>query len=303
MSEPSGEPLVKVENLAFGGDAGGGFRSVSFEVAAGSVVAVVAEPRAAGAALLGCLAGLGRPTGGEAAVLGAPPGEKRERMVFVNGPPRFPFAVKVRELLAQIALLMDDPGGPERAFGALGIAKLGDRYLHELDPEEQQMVRVASSFIGDPDVLLFETLLQNLSPRRAGAVRRAARGLAEKGKAVIFMADEAEALVGFADAVLVLADGEQKAFASPQALMGDQMETLRLEVEAEAPLPLDALRALPFVQEAVEKAAGAVFHLKKDPDNIYAMVDALKAAGARLRALRTVRPSLEAAVLELMAPE
>lgn len=306
MSASSRETVAQASGIACAGPTGDVFKDVSFALQAGTITALVAEPKSSGAKLLDCLAGLSPPSRGSLSALGSAPAdwspEQRKRHVYLRGPARFPFGVKVKELLDQVAMLMDDPGGRKRALDTFGIEDMADSHLFGLDAESQQMVRLAGSLLGRPDLMLYDSLLQGLSPHRAARVREVMAMLREDGKTIVFVADELEPVADLAEQIMILAHGALRAFATPEAILGEQAQRLTVFVRAEDHLDPGAFRDLPFVLETLEKDGGIEFHLEQDPEHVYSLVASLKAKGARLREFRTVRPSLDSAALELMSP-
>jgi len=158
MNNVSTDVLIEVSGLSCAGSRGVALEGVSFALSSGDMAAILAEPKPLGVLLLNCLAGLAPAASGSVRVVGAEPmawtAAERSRVVFVRGAARFPYAVRVEELLDHQALLMEDADGKDRALDTFQLGDLAPRFLHTLDPESQQMARIACSVIGDPDVLL-----------------------------------------------------------------------------------------------------------------------------------------------------
>jgi ABC-2 type transport system ATP-binding protein len=96
---------------------------------------------------------------------------------------------------------------------------------------------------------------------------------------------------GLADNVVVLDRGRTLVAGSPAELTERYWPAARVVVEADDPAVLDEARALPFVR-AYERNGVATVELA-DPERVPDLVDALVAAGARLRRVEPQHPTLE----------
>lgn len=303
MSETAAAPRARLTDVCCA-SRGCAIDDVTLDIEAGRVTALVAAPKPPARMLLDCLAGLAKPTEGEVLVLGKRPEawgpEDRRRMVYVRGPARFPFAVRVRDLLGQQALLMDDPTGCDRVLEEFGLTGLAGRDLFRLDAESQHMVRVAGSLIGDPDILLYESLFQNLSPSRARLVAGRLRTLAKAGKAILYIADDMQIAEQFCDRVLVLGDGRVLAFSAPDELQESRRDLTFVEAVTQPKLDTDRALQLPFVIEAGAHGRAMHFTLEGETSRIYELLDYFRSEGVEITGLRARRFSLQDAVTDLL---
>ena len=305
MSDASQDPLICANDLACTGIHGDALAGVSFLLNPGDIAALVASPRSAGGLLLHCLGGLLRLSAGSLTVAGAAPSEwtdaHRRRVVFVRGMTRFPFGVRVRELLAQIGQIMEDPDGPDRALQALQLTDMADLFLHRLNPEAQQMARVACSLVGAPDVMLYESLFQNLSHPKADIVRSAIAEFGGDRRTVVFLADELQPVEDFCNCVIVLARGRLKACANSAALLEAHGHGLRVAVETAAPLDQAGVCGLSCVTDATQRGGLLEVSLAEQPDSLYELIECLRSQNAEIRRLSTLKPSLLDAAMAIVA--
>ena len=303
MTEITADTLVEVAGLFAKGPRGLALEDVSFAMPSGTVTALVAEPKPLGLLLLDCIAGVHPPAQGTVHIRGADPyqdDQARQRVSIVRGPGRFPWAVRVDELVRHVSTVMDDSGGAERVMAELDIGNLAKRYAAELPGEQQIMVRVACSLLGDPDVLLYDRLMQNLSPGRAAVVARMLDRARQQGQAVMVAGDDIERIQGSCDRIAVLAGGRLRTCETVENVLKSGPNCMRVEVFTASEVEPGLLQALACVQE-VRPGEGKCDVLV---DNRFAAVrellGVLEQHGIELGDVRTYRPSLPEAIMEML---
>ena len=178
--------MLKVERLTKSYATAAGplavLREVSFELAAGSSLAVVGPSGSGKTTLLGLCAGLDRPSGGEVVVageaIGAMSEDERARVrndhvgfVFQNFQ-LIPTLTALENVLVPVEL--SGRGGAGKTVEARALLErvgLGERYDHypvQLSGGEQQRVALARAFINAPKIL-FLRRADGKSGRRHGA--------------------------------------------------------------------------------------------------------------------------------------
>ncbi|HRU93846.1 MAG TPA: hypothetical protein P5195_01250 [Anaerolineae bacterium] len=307
MSDSTCAPLIEAKGLCCNGLYGDAFEDIDLCLAPGTAAALVANPKSAGFLLMHCLMGFLPHSRGELRVLGMDPRQwgrdERRRVSLVRGAPRFPFAMRVEELLSQVAMLMGDKGGCERVLEDFGLKEVRGKYLHFLNAELQQLVRVACSVLGSPDVMMYESLFQHLSPARAKTVRQVLAGERDKGKLILFVADELVSVAAFCDVAVVMSGGRVRAADKPEKMMKDNSGWLTVEIETEGDFCGAHVEKLPFVRGVEAREGRFCLMLDDSPGSIYALMDALRARGVDLRWLRVNRPSLQDIVERMLMGE
>jgi ABC-2 type transport system ATP-binding protein len=189
-------------------------RDVSFEAAAGEVVAVIGPNGAGKTTLLSIVAGIQPPTAG---TVSRPPRE----VGWVPQHPAVYTKLSVAENLRLFARL-ERVGDPDAAVRAMleqtGLRERAGDELGRLSGGNRQRVNIAVGLLADPPVLLLDEPSSSLDPRQRERLWEFIGGLAARGRAVVFSTHNVGEAERYADRVLVLADGEVLFTGTPGAL-------------------------------------------------------------------------------------
>ena len=303
MGEKPTQPLIEAVNLCASLRDGTALEDVTFSLPAGTVTVLVSAPAKAATLLLDCLSGLVQPDSGTVRAAGVSPCSwsalDRRRVSIVRGRARFPYAVKACELLDQVSLLMEEPGGRERVEKEFELENISGTYLHTLGPEQQQMVRLASSVIGHPDVLLYDRPDRNLSPGKRRILGRMIKRCRGEHKAILFISDHPHMAEGVCNRVLVLKDGRLKALDTPEKLIHSHQKLMRIEVVTDTFVDSERIHALPTVKQVAQQGDTYELVVENHHDSVQQLLEFFSAEHVRLRDLRTQRSTLADAVIEL----
>jgi ABC-type cobalamin/Fe3+-siderophores transport system ATPase subunit/nucleoside-triphosphatase THEP1 len=213
-------------------------RDVSVAVDAGQVVFLLGHNGSGKSSLLGCLAGLWRPTAGRVTLDGADvhayPSAARARRLGVI--PQLHVAAFAYDVL-QVVLMGRAPHlgvfaapGPEDeaialdALALVGLTDFRDRRYTELSGGERQLVLVARGLAQRCDVLLMDEPDAHLDPRNQFRVLEVVSDLArQRGLAVVVASHAPNSALMFADRVLLMRQGRTLA-------QGGVVETLTEEL-------------------------------------------------------------------------
>ena len=177
---------------------------VSFEAAAGELVAVIGPNGAGKTTLLSILAGIQRPDAGSVT---RPPKE----IGWVPQQPAVYSKLSVAEnlrLFARLEQVADPAAVVARMLEQTGLADRADDELGRLSGGNQQRVNIAIGLLAQPPVLLLDEPSSSLDPRQRARLWEFVAGQAARGTAVIFSTHDVQEAERYADRVLVLADGE-----------------------------------------------------------------------------------------------
>ena len=180
-------------------------RDVSFELAAGEILAVIGPNGAGKTTLLSLLAGAMEPSDGEVAI---PPGE---RVGWVPQQTAVYSKLSVLENLRLFARLerVDDPqAAVEAMLDQTGLRERADEQLGRLSGGNRQRVNIAVGLLADPAVALLDEPSASLDPRQRERLWRFIVARARAGTSIIFSTHDIAEAERYADRVLVLADGE-----------------------------------------------------------------------------------------------
>ena len=195
-------------------------RGVSLDIAAGQLTAVMGPSGSGKSTLMHILAGLDRPTSGEAAIAGTDITQlgdteltklRREHIGFI-----FQFFNLLPMLTAEenIVLPLDLAGDrPDREWLDELVRRvgLGDRLKHrpsEMSGGQQQRVAVARALVSRPTVMFADEPTGNLDSRTGEEILTLLRESVDAlGQTTVMVTHDAHA-AAIADRVLFLADGE-----------------------------------------------------------------------------------------------
>lgn len=214
-------PVVPAVRLVDASVAQGGrtvWDSSTFDIAAGSVVAVIGPNGSGKTTLVQALLGL-HPARGTVEVLGAPPARGDRRIGYV--PQSYAAttgdAVRARDLVS-LGLSghrwgmrggrRDERDRVDRALDSVGIRALADRRMSELSGGQQQRVAITQALVGDPELLLLDEPLANLDVRHQQDVARLLADLnAERDLTILVVAHDLNPLLSVLTGAVYLLDG------------------------------------------------------------------------------------------------
>lgn len=177
---------------------------VSFELAAGELVAVIGPNGAGKTTLLSILAGILEPSEGEVTRASGEIG-------WVPQHPALYSKLTVAENLLLFARLEGLPDPHEATMRMLAQSGLQDRagdQVAELSGGNRQRVNIALGLLREPAALLLDEPTSSLDPRQRERLWSFIGGLAGHGTAVVYATHNVAEAERYADRVLVLADGE-----------------------------------------------------------------------------------------------
>lgn len=248
---------------------------VSFTVDDGDVLGVVGPVESGKTSLAMSLAGFapdvtGGWSDGELEVAGHDPREDddgtRIGMVFEDYNAQLTQIRVIDEVLVPLLNRgFDRDAAYTRAGDLLEKVRLdgyGEKRTWELSGGEQQRVAIAAVLAADPDALVFDTATDMLDPRGREHVSNLIASLAGEMTLVVTV-DDPQELVGLADDVLVLDDGEVASFGPAEEVLRDH--ALFESVGVTPPVCLRAAEALdvdadPLTSDEFADALGSATH-------------------------------------------
>ncbi len=287
---------------------------VTLGIPTGAVYGLLGPNGAGKTTTLKMLAGLLSPTSGTARVAGEVirPGESsldlRRQVGFLAEEPAFYGWMTAREFLVFVGRIFhqDRPRAEERAtelLEAVGLSDRGDSRIKGYSRGMRQRLGIAQALMGEPRVLLLDEPASALDP----IGRKEVLGLIGRlqSRATIVMSshilDDVQRVSTW---VGVMNKGRLITEAPLESLLQSHAQPVfRLEVAEDLPGITAALRAEPWLLEAVPEGGGLRI-LARDPREAQRRVPALVAAlGVRLVEFVTVTPSLEDVFIHLVGAE
>ncbi|MDP2711944.1 MAG: ABC transporter ATP-binding protein [Solirubrobacteraceae bacterium] len=182
-------------------------RDVSFEVAAGELLAVIGPNGAGKTTLLSILAGILPADGGSV----AQPEGTTERIGWVPQQTAIYGKLTVAQnlrLFAKLEGVADPDATVARMLDQTGLAERAGDELGKLSGGNRQRVNIAVGLLADPPVLLLDEPSGALDPRQRERLWGFITALTERGTAVIFCTHDIAEAERHGQRILVLADGE-----------------------------------------------------------------------------------------------
>ena len=192
-------------------------REISFQTAAGELVAVVGPNGAGKTTLLSILAGIQRPSAGSVSRAPSEVGWAPQQPALYS---KLSVAENLR-LFARLEKVADVEQVVTRMLEQTGLGDRADERVDRLSGGNRQRVNVALGLIGDPPVLALDEPSASLDPSQRERLWRFIRGLAKSGTSVLFSTHNVIEAQRYADRVIVLDDGDLLFDDSPRALMAE----------------------------------------------------------------------------------
>src|SRR5262252_8783896 len=234
------------------------------------------------------------PTAGTARILGKPISDidMHRDVGYLPEQPYFYDYLTAAELLDYFARIHDLPAAERhervhRMLKKVGLETAGKIQLRKYSKGMLQRVGMAQAILHDPKLVILDEPMSGLDPVGRREVRDIILELKNAGKTILFsthILSDAETLC---DRVAVIAGGKLVGTGAPDRIVG--VETTGVEILFE----LCEGGSLPESIRAKAAKAGAGYRLNVDEDQLYAAMDELRAAAARIVAVTQIKPTLE----------
>ncbi|MDH3741945.1 MAG: ABC transporter ATP-binding protein [Hyphomicrobiales bacterium] len=203
-------------------------KDLSFEVGAGDILGLVGSNGAGKTTTLRTLSGIIAPTAGSLEVAGhdivtASIAAKR-CLGYIPDDPRLFDTLTVWEHLAFSAAAYGVAGFEpiaEELLTSFDLMDKRDSLAHDLSRGMRQKVAIASAYLHDPQVILFDEPLTGLDPRGIRAIQQSMRDRAEAGAAVVISSHLLSLVENLCSHLLVLVNGECRLFGTMDEVLRD----------------------------------------------------------------------------------
>jgi ABC-2 type transport system ATP-binding protein len=189
-------------------------KGVDFEVARGSIFALLGSNGAGKTTIVRILATLLVPDGGTAAVNGfdlvAMPGHVRQSISLTGQFAAVDDVLTGRENLVLIARLrhLDDPRRvADDLLARFGLTDAADRRASTYSGGMRRRLDLAMSLVGRPEIIFLDEPTTGLDPEARIEVWRIVRGLADSGTTVLLTTQHLEEAEHLADRIAILHEG------------------------------------------------------------------------------------------------
>jgi ABC-2 type transport system ATP-binding protein len=274
-------------------------RGVDIAINPGETVALLGPNGAGKSTTIDMLLGLQRPDDGVVSLFGGPAADaiahgRIGAMLQTGGLLR---DLTVRELVTMMAALYPSTLEVDDVLALAGVDKLAARRTEKLSGGETQRVRFALALLSDPELLVLDEPTAGLDVESRRRFWTAARGLAAKGRTILFATHYLEEADSYADRVVLIARGRVIADGSPTEIKGAVgTRTIRATLPE---APAERLERLPGVARA-ERHGDSIELVCTDSD---AALRALLAEHASARDIEVRGVAFEDAFIQLTVGE
>ncbi|HVV36093.1 MAG TPA: ATP-binding cassette domain-containing protein [Acidimicrobiales bacterium] len=210
----SDDPAIRVTGITKSYGDLSVLRGVNFDVAAGTIFALLGPNGSGKTTLVNILATLLRPDDGAATVHGSDvrteAGEVREAISLTGQFAAVDDILTGRENLVLIAKLrhLDNPGGiAEEMLARFSLTDAGERRVATYSGGMRRRLDIAMSLIGSPPVVFLDEPTTGLDPQARHEVWESVRALAARGTTVLLTTQYLEEAEQLADRIAILHNG------------------------------------------------------------------------------------------------
>jgi ABC-2 type transport system ATP-binding protein len=309
-NESMAEPAIDIENLTK--DYPHGFlqlrkrrslESLTMQVQVGEVFGFLGPNGAGKSTTIKLLMRLIFPTAGSARILGKPISdiEMHRDIGYLPEQPYFYDYLTAAEVLDYFARFHDFAAAErrervQRMLKKVGLESAGRIQLRKYSKGMLQRVGLAQAILHDPAVVVLDEPMSGLDPVGRREVRDIILELKKQGKTVLFsthILSDAEMLC---DRVGVIVGGKLQGVGAPSELVG--LKAQGMEILFELPAGGESGDLL-----AQATRTGDRYRLQVEESGLYAAMQRLQAAGAKILSVAQVKPSLEEYFMHLMAAD
>lgn len=203
-------------------------KDLSFEVGPGDILGLVGSNGAGKTTTLRTLSGIIAPTSGSLEVAGhdivTESIAAKHSLGYIPDDPRLFDTLTVWEHLAFSAAaygVADFEPIAEELLTSFDLTDKRDSLAHDLSRGMRQKVAIASAYLHEPQVILFDEPLTGLDPRGIRAIQQSMRDRAATGAAVIISSHLLSLVENLCSHLLVLVNGECRRFGTMDEVVRD----------------------------------------------------------------------------------
>jgi ABC-2 type transport system ATP-binding protein len=275
--------------------------ALTMQVEDGEVFGFLGPNGAGKSTTIKLLVGLIFPTAGTARILGKPISdiEMHRDIGYLPEQPYFYDYLTAAELLDYFARFhnltaADRRERVERMLKKVGLETARKIQLRKYSKGMLQRVGLAQAILHDPRVVILDEPMSGLDPVGRREVRDIILELKRSGKTVLFsthILSDAEMLC---DRVGVIVGGKLRGVGAPDEIVGMKAHGMEILFEYEG----NAAEAGALLRKATQ--TGNRYRMQVDEGELYAMLDQLGRAGARILSVSQVKASLEEYFMHLV---
>src|ERR1700675_771429 len=242
------------------------------------------------------------PTAGSARILGKPISDisMHRDIGYLPEQPYFYDYLTAEEVLDYFARFHDFGATERRERGQrmlqrVGLESAGRIQLRKYSKGMLQRVGLAQAILHDPAVVVLDEPMSGLDPGGRREVRDIILELKKQGKTVLFSTHILADAEMLCDRVGVIVGGKLRGVGTPGEMVGMKTEGLEILFQ----MPATDAPTFPLLAKATR--TGDRYRLQVAEEGLYAAIEQLRAANARILSVAQVKASLEEFFMHLVA--
>ena len=276
---------------------------LTMQVAEGEIFGFLGPNGAGKSTTIKLLMGIIFPTAGKAQILGKPVSDvgMHQDIGYLPEQPYFYDYLTAAELLNYFAQFhnLSPARRKERVQTMLkkvGLETAGKIQLRKYSKGMLQRVGLAQAILHDPKVVVLDEPMSGLDPVGRREVRDIILELKQQGRTVMFSTHILPDAESLCDRVGVIVGGKLHGVGKPDEIVGAKAEGYEVLFE---------YSGVPGALEILSNAAqsGSRFRMQVPEERLYAVMDELRRAGARIVGVTQIKPTLEEFFMHLVAAD
>ncbi len=244
---------------------------VSFNVPKGSVFGILGPNGSGKTTLLGIVMDILKANSGTFLWNGQPgsSNEMRRQIGTLLETPNFYHYLSGQKNL-QIAAAIKQKGREDipRVLEKVNLAQRKDSRFSTYSLGMKQRLAIASTLLGDPDILVFDEPTNGLDPAGIAEIRELIKQLNRQGKTIIMASHILDEVEKVCTHVAIIQKGDLKTVGTVQDVLNaspsDKVVRVDIELSAENPGGLEqALKAMPGILEIINNGSGLSIHAEE----------------------------------------
>src|ERR1044071_570977 len=218
--------------------------NVSFDVPKGAVFGILGPNGSGKTTLLGIVMDIIKATSGNYNWLGHPGSEAQRKQIgtLLETPNFYHYLSGERNLQIAAAIKEKDPGDIPRVLQIVNLFQRKDSKFSTYSLGMKQRLAIASTLLGDPDILVFDEPTNGLDPAGIAEIRELMKQLNRQGKTIIMASHILDEVEKVCTHVAIIQKGDLKTMGTVgDVLSGSSDATISVELAADNLAALEEL--------------------------------------------------------------
>lgn len=242
--------------------------SISFDVKKGEIFGIIGPNGAGKTSTIECLEGLKKLSGGEVAVMGINPVNRRKLYEYIGvqlQEASFPDAIKVKELCQLFSSFYKKPADYNALLERFDLYDKKNAYVKKLSGGQRQKISVVVALIANPEIIFLDELTTGLDPQARIDMWELIKSLRDEGKTVLMTTHFMEEAEYLCDRVCLMVKSRIAAIGTVRQLV-EQAEISQKISFTSRKTNKEALEGIPGISHVTEN--NGTFNLYGDGKNL-----------------------------------